>query len=75
MFTESWGSCLEQPEAPDDAIWSGFIRPGEISLLTAVSKTGKTTLLSHLLACRASGTPPEKSIRGSRSTTGQGTPQ
>ncbi len=38
-------------------IWDGLIAPGDMTLFTSVSKTGKTTLLSHLLAHRKDGAP------------------
>jgi hypothetical protein len=57
MLTECWGDSLDQDEPVDDWIWPGILRPGQITLMTALPKTGKTTLLSHLLAHRQSGTP------------------
>lgn len=57
MVTECWGDCLDQADAVDDWIWTGLLRPGQITLMTALPKTGKTTLLSHLLAHRQTGTP------------------
>lgn len=44
-----WSSEL-QGQAEDKAwLWKGYIAPGEITLLSASWKIGKTTLLSHLL--------------------------
>src|SRR5260221_7248872 len=57
MLIECWGDSLDEPEAVDDWIWPGILRPGQITLMTALPKTGKTTLLSHLLVHRQSGTP------------------
>lgn len=36
-------------------IWDGLLAPGQITLLTSMWKTGKTTLLAHLLAQRKAG--------------------
>ena len=36
-------------------IWDGYLAPGQITLFTSVWKSGKTTLLAHLLAQRRSG--------------------
>ena len=36
-------------------IWDGYLAPGYITLFTSVWKSGKTTLLAHLLAQRNSG--------------------
>ena len=57
MLTESWGDCLGPSDVADNWIWTGLLRPGQITLITAPPKTGKTTLLSHLLAHRQNGTP------------------
>ena len=38
-----------------DWLWPGFIARGNITLLTSLWKSGKTTLVSHLLARRKSG--------------------
>lgn len=50
-----WGS--PQPDAPTPWLWQGFLAPGKITLLTALWKSGKTTLLAHLLARRQQGGP------------------
>jgi hypothetical protein len=42
-------------EAAVEPIWTGFLVPGQITLLTGMWKIGKTTLLSHLLAHRREG--------------------
>lgn len=36
-------------------IWDGYLGPGQITLFTSVWKSGKTTLLAHLLAQRRAG--------------------
>jgi hypothetical protein len=33
-------------------IWHGLLAPGKVTLLTSLWKSGKTTLLAHLLAQR-----------------------
>jgi len=43
------------PVATPSWIWDGFIAPGSITLFSSPAKTGKTTLLSHLLARRRCG--------------------
>jgi len=40
---------------PVSWIWDGFLAGSNLTLLTGMWKTGKTTLLSILLACRARG--------------------
>src|SRR5947207_3300144 len=57
MFIESWGDSDDTQETPNDWIWTGLLRPGQLTLLTALPKTGKTTLLAHLLSHRQSGSP------------------
>jgi hypothetical protein len=51
--------CLADPDAnapiATDWIWTGFLAAGELTLLTSQWKTGKTTLLSVLLARLKSG--------------------
>src|SRR6516162_1903965 len=37
------------PEAPD-WLWRGYLAPGQLTLLTSLWKSGKTTLLSVLLS-------------------------
>lgn len=44
-----WMSELERIEANDKWIWEGFLSRGGVSLLSALWKAGKSTLLSHLL--------------------------
>src|SRR5262249_47409825 len=36
-------------------LWHGLLRPGTLTLLTSLWKSGKTTLLAHLLARRRHG--------------------
>lgn len=38
-------------------LWEGYLMPGDVTLLTSVWKTGKTTLLAGLLQSFAAGTP------------------
>ena len=38
-------------------LWNGYLKPGDITLLTSQWKTGKTTLLAGLLRHLGSGTP------------------
>ena len=38
-------------------LWDGYLMPGDITLLTSLWKTGKTTLLAGLLQSFAAGTP------------------
>ncbi len=40
------------PESVTTWLWQGFLAPGNITLLTSLWKSGKTTLISHLLARR-----------------------
>jgi hypothetical protein len=49
-------SDLSQPAARP-WLWDGYLAPGDITLLTAPTKTGKTTLLTGLLRCLAGGEP------------------
>jgi len=51
-----WASELSAPDRADDWIWEGYLPRGAITLLSALWKVGKTTLLSHLLrACGHGG--------------------
>ncbi len=43
------------PAASPAWIWDGYIAPGRITLFSSPAKSGKTTLLSHLLARRRTG--------------------
>jgi hypothetical protein len=38
-------------------LWHGYLTPGKVTALISPSKTGKTTLVSHLLARSAQGGP------------------
>ncbi len=49
-----------QSDAPpgagsDDWLWRGYLKPGDITLLTSLWKTGKTTLLAGILRSLGSG--------------------
>jgi hypothetical protein len=44
----------EQPVAVP-WLWHGLLAPGKMTLLTSLWKSGKTTLLAHLLARRRHG--------------------
>lgn len=51
-------SVLADPASePCDWLWNGFLRPGDITLLTSQWKTGKTTLLAGLLGSLGTGAP------------------
>src|SRR5450755_3582489 len=39
-----------KPEAQPDWLWQGYLRPGAVTLLTSLWKSGKSTLLSVLLS-------------------------
>jgi KaiC/GvpD/RAD55 family RecA-like ATPase len=43
------------PSQPVDWIWQGFVAPGQVTLLAARWKAGKTTLLAHLIQEMAGG--------------------
>lgn len=43
------------PVAAPAWIWDGYVAPGRITLFSSPARTGKTTLLSHLLARRHAG--------------------
>ena len=43
-------AAMEKP--PSDWLWQGFLAHGNITLLTSLWKSGKTTLISHLLSRR-----------------------
>jgi len=49
-----WASELAAPPKADDWIWRGYLPRGAITLLSALWKAGKTTLLAHLLRALAS---------------------
>ena len=42
---------------PAHWLWDGYLMPGDITLLTSLWKTGKTTLLAGLLQSLGAGTP------------------
>ncbi len=43
------------PEMEPDWLWDGYLAAGQITLFTALRNSGKTTLVSHLLAQRNQG--------------------
>jgi hypothetical protein len=47
----------EVPPTPVEWLWHGYLRPGEVVLLTSRWKTGKTTLLTGLLRHLGTGQP------------------
>jgi hypothetical protein len=51
----SYAELASQTEPTVDWLWHGYLAAGNVTLLTAQWKTGKTTLLSVLLAKLASG--------------------
>lgn len=62
-----WASELSAPERADDWIWEGYLPRGAVTLLSALWKVGKTTLLSHLLkACGKGGEFLGKPLKASR---------
>jgi hypothetical protein len=53
---EVWGEELESVAGgPTTWLWDGYLAPGNVTLLTGQWKSGKTTLLSLLLARREGG--------------------
>ena len=50
-----WDHELPSIQEPTSWLWHGLLARGNLTLLTAVSKSGKTTLLSLLLARRHQG--------------------
>jgi hypothetical protein len=53
-------SCLDTEDLAQHAdatrwLWDGYVAAGQITLFTSVWKSGKTTLLAHLLAQRKAG--------------------
>jgi hypothetical protein len=62
-----WASELAAPPKAEDWIWEGYLPRAAVSLLSALWKVGKTTLLSHLLrACGEGGEFLGKPIRASK---------
>ena len=51
--------ALDDGPAPVSAVWlwEGYLMPGDVTLLTSLWKTGKTTLLAGLLQSLGTGTP------------------
>ncbi len=50
-------SVLHAAPEPTPWLWDGYLKPGDITLLTSQWKTGKTTLLTGLLRCLGPGDP------------------
>ena len=50
-----WSSELAAPAKAEDWIWEGYLPRGAVTLLSALWKVGKTTLLSHLLKSCGAG--------------------
>src|SRR5262245_45790330 len=46
---------LATPEQDRQWLWHGILMPGKLTLLTSLWKSGKTTLLAHMLAQRRRG--------------------
>src|SRR5262245_4478049 len=46
---------LDGDVPPTRWLWHGLLAPGKLTLLTSLWKSGKTTLLAHLLARRRCG--------------------
>lgn len=55
MLPETWTDNLENTHPGKGWIWQGLLAPGQITLMTGLWKTGKTTLLAHLLSRRHTG--------------------
>ena len=51
--------ALDEPAIAEQAnwLWNGYLKPGDITLLTSQWKTGKTTLLAGVLRSLGTGTP------------------
>ena len=49
------GRNAKRQEPPVDWLWQGLLARGNVTLLTSLWKSGKTTLLAHLLARRKQG--------------------
>src|SRR5215468_2362925 len=55
-FAEVWADRLEEAAAAQLSwLWHGYLAPGNVTLLTSQWKSGKTTLVSVLLAKLAGG--------------------
>ena len=58
---------VESIPEPSDWLWNGYLRPGDITLLTSQWKTGKTTLLAGLLGSFGTGAPfLDRAVRPAR---------
>jgi hypothetical protein len=49
-FSGLWSGDLAQAAAPPSWLWQGYVAAGMVTLLTSLWKSGKTTLMTHLLA-------------------------
>jgi hypothetical protein len=62
-----WASELAVPDKADEWVWKGYLPKGGITLLSALWKAGKTTLLAHLLrACATDGLFLGQEIKAAR---------
>jgi hypothetical protein len=58
---------VESSSDSSEWIWNGFLKPGDITLLTSRWKTGKTTLLAGLLGNLGTGAPfLDRAVRPAR---------
>lgn len=56
LASETWNTELTaRPKAEIDWVWPGYLAHGAVTLLTSQAKTGKTTLISALIAKMARG--------------------
>jgi RecA-family ATPase len=56
LASETWNTELTaRPKADIDWVWPGYLAHGAVTLLTSQAKTGKTTLISALIAKMARG--------------------
>lgn len=59
-----WGQLLDLEAAPVDWLWDGYLADGNVTLLTSQWKSGKTTLISILLArLKKGGLLAERHVR------------
>ncbi len=66
MFDPRWSRDLTPASADVPWLWDGYLAPCTITLLTSQWRTGKTTLLSVLLARRAAGSLAGRPLRPGR---------
>jgi hypothetical protein len=68
MFVPTWSGEVKPAERDVRWVWDGYLAEKNITVLTSQAKTGKTTLLSTLLAHRlAGGTFAGRALRPGRS--------